>query len=401
MAYDPVIGKTADCDENNRLTYYQYDNMGRLLFIKDENSNIVKAYEYNSVANPTGCPGAYHNNEITEYFTKSNCGPGYIGGQVPYTVPANKYSSIYSQEDADAQAEAELNANGQLTADQSNNCIQVYYNEEKWQDFESESCGDGYIGGVVRYTVPANRYWSTDPNEANQMALDEINANGQAYANDPDHMSCILDTDPHWVADDNAPTECRVINGQPHLFVLATDINPNSSTYNTSDYQDQGPNSGCPTSFASADMSGTYYPTNCDPGWTAYPTYVSMPAGSYTSYYRQKEANDMAYAAALQIANSRNSCVGPEVHVRLFGGNVAGIQCTLTNLATGQVYNLQNGVSTAISAGFYDIYFNATNTSSTYQFGYCNGSSLSTFPVTKHNVLIKQDCALGVSNYPF
>jgi hypothetical protein len=46
-AYDPLIGKTAECDENNRITYYEYDNLGRLRFIKDENRNIIKMYEYN------------------------------------------------------------------------------------------------------------------------------------------------------------------------------------------------------------------------------------------------------------------------------------------------------------------------------------------------------------------
>jgi len=394
VAYDPLLGKTAECDVNNHLTYYQYDNMGRLLFIKDENGNIVKAYEYNNVSKPTGCPVAYYNNEIIEYFTKSNCGPGYIGGQVPYTIPANKYSSTLSQEDADAQAEAELEANGQLAADQSNNCIKIYYNDEKWQDFETETCEDSYVGGLVRYTVPANRYMSTDQNEANQMALDEIKSNGQAYANSPEHMVCIADTDPHWVSDENASTECRVINGEPHLFALATDVNPNSATYQTTSYQDMGPNGDCPTSFASADMSNYYYPTNCEPGWTAYPTFVSMPAGSYTSYYRQKEANDMAYAAAVQIANSRNWCVGPNIRVvfspMLSGGGNA--QCIMTNVVTGQSYNLVVQGYTVVPAGLYDIYYNVTNSSTTnYWYGDCTGSIKSTAPVTRRNVMIKTD----------
>jgi hypothetical protein len=47
VAYDPLIGKTADCDENNRITYYEYDNFGRLRFARDENRNIIKMYEYN------------------------------------------------------------------------------------------------------------------------------------------------------------------------------------------------------------------------------------------------------------------------------------------------------------------------------------------------------------------
>ncbi|WP_133055362.1 DUF5977 domain-containing protein, partial [Niastella koreensis] len=116
ITYDPLIGKTSECDENNRATYYEYDDMARLRFIKDENRNIVKMYEYNNVSIQNGCPGSYTNHQITEIFTKSNCGSGYVGGDVPYTVPANKYTSAISQADADAQAEQEILTQGQQQA---------------------------------------------------------------------------------------------------------------------------------------------------------------------------------------------------------------------------------------------------------------------------------------------
>ena len=45
--YDPVLGKTAECDINNRIAYYEYDSYGRLHIIRDEQSNIIKLYEYN------------------------------------------------------------------------------------------------------------------------------------------------------------------------------------------------------------------------------------------------------------------------------------------------------------------------------------------------------------------
>jgi hypothetical protein len=46
VTYDPYLGKTADCDINNRINYYEYDGMGRLIKILDENRNIIKTYEY-------------------------------------------------------------------------------------------------------------------------------------------------------------------------------------------------------------------------------------------------------------------------------------------------------------------------------------------------------------------
>jgi hypothetical protein len=45
--YEPLVGKTSECNENNRITYYEYDGLGRLQFVRDENKNIVKMYEYN------------------------------------------------------------------------------------------------------------------------------------------------------------------------------------------------------------------------------------------------------------------------------------------------------------------------------------------------------------------
>jgi hypothetical protein len=45
--YSPLIGKTSECDINNRITYYEYDDIGRLRMVKDEQGNIVKMYEYN------------------------------------------------------------------------------------------------------------------------------------------------------------------------------------------------------------------------------------------------------------------------------------------------------------------------------------------------------------------
>lgn len=45
--YDPGIGKTSECDLNNRITYFEYDTFGRLKGVKDENRNLIKAYEYN------------------------------------------------------------------------------------------------------------------------------------------------------------------------------------------------------------------------------------------------------------------------------------------------------------------------------------------------------------------
>jgi hypothetical protein len=44
--YKVFAGKTSTCDVNNRLKYFEYDGLGRLLKEKDELGNVVKTYEY-------------------------------------------------------------------------------------------------------------------------------------------------------------------------------------------------------------------------------------------------------------------------------------------------------------------------------------------------------------------
>lgn len=249
IAYDPLIGKTAECDENNRITYYDYDNLGRLRFIKDENKNIVKMYEYNNISpsKQNGCPTTYYNKYISEIFIKA-CGAGYIGDSIVYNIPANMFSSSVSQADADAQAENYLLTNGQNYANTTGTCRTLYYNIIQSQTFTSETCPAGYTGGSVTYTVPPNRYNSlVSQAEADQMALDEIESNGQTYADDPVNRVCNYNSSAVWEWLNGASSYCQ--NG--HLFVFETDINPNSSTYNTTRWSDVGPSPDCPVSSVS------------------------------------------------------------------------------------------------------------------------------------------------------
>src|SRR6185295_13396027 len=44
--YDPLKGLTTQCDINNRISYYQYDSLGRLTLIKDQDKNIIKRVSY-------------------------------------------------------------------------------------------------------------------------------------------------------------------------------------------------------------------------------------------------------------------------------------------------------------------------------------------------------------------
>jgi len=44
--YLPGIGISSISDANNQVSTYEYDNLGRLLRIKDANGNLIKTYDY-------------------------------------------------------------------------------------------------------------------------------------------------------------------------------------------------------------------------------------------------------------------------------------------------------------------------------------------------------------------
>ncbi len=44
--YQPLLGLTSQCDLNNRISYYEYDNLGRLKDLKDQDGNVIKTMDY-------------------------------------------------------------------------------------------------------------------------------------------------------------------------------------------------------------------------------------------------------------------------------------------------------------------------------------------------------------------
>lgn len=45
--YAPLVGKTSECGVDGKVMYYQYDELGRLRYILDDQMNIVRMYDYN------------------------------------------------------------------------------------------------------------------------------------------------------------------------------------------------------------------------------------------------------------------------------------------------------------------------------------------------------------------
>lgn len=53
--YDRLIGGTSVCDANNRITYYKYDDFGRLVLIVDQDNNVLKKICYNYQGQSENC----------------------------------------------------------------------------------------------------------------------------------------------------------------------------------------------------------------------------------------------------------------------------------------------------------------------------------------------------------
>lgn len=60
----------------------------------------------------------------------------------------------------------------------------VYGNARRSEFFNRNDCGAGYTGSSVEYVVEAGTYTASSQEVANQMAVNDIAANGQQYAND-------------------------------------------------------------------------------------------------------------------------------------------------------------------------------------------------------------------------
>lgn len=124
--YSPLVGITSTMDAKSEATYYEYDGFQRLVNIRDKNKSLVKSFCYNYAGQQTNCfvnGISYTNSGNTFYYTR-NCGAGYTGSSVPYTVPQGRYISNISQSDADSQEAADANVNGPLNANSTGTCTQ-------------------------------------------------------------------------------------------------------------------------------------------------------------------------------------------------------------------------------------------------------------------------------------
>ena len=124
--------------------------------------------------------------------TKNDCPEDYEGTEWTYEVPAGKYSSIISQEDANSKADADIEKNCQAAVNENASCTTIrWWNTKQQKEFTKNDCdSDTQKGSTVTMVVDAHTFSSdVSQQDADQKALDYLDANGQNYANEHGHCS--------------------------------------------------------------------------------------------------------------------------------------------------------------------------------------------------------------------
>ncbi len=98
--YEPLVGMTSQCDANNRITYYEYDGMGRLARTRDMDNNILKQYSYKYEGQPASVEvpfcekaTALYSNQIAANYTITMTNTA-NGAVTTLSLPASSVSSL-------------------------------------------------------------------------------------------------------------------------------------------------------------------------------------------------------------------------------------------------------------------------------------------------------------------
>ncbi|MCG2618062.1 DUF5977 domain-containing protein [Terrimonas sp. NA20] len=315
--YEPLVGIIAQSDINNRVSYFEYDALNRLTLMRDQDGNILKKICYNYAGQPEDCGMLiYSSAAASGSFTRNNCGAGGTGGTVTYNVAAGVYTSTISQADANQKATNDVNTNGQSYANANATC--TWINTAQSGSFTRNNCAEGGVGGIVTYTIAAGTYSSTvSQADANQAAVNAVNAGGQAYANA--NATC------GWgnAAQSGSFTRNICVGGIGGTVTYTIAANTYTSTISQADANAQA--SAAVTAggqaYANANATCTWYNTaqsanftrnNCSDGGTGGTVTYTIAANTYSSTVSQADANGQASAAVTAggqaYANSNAGC---------------------------------------------------------------------------------------------
>lgn len=259
----------------------------------------------------------------SETFQKNDCEIPDSGTEVEVSeadVEGNPFTSFVSQEDADNKAKEAVKAQGQAIANQKGKCrfVGVYSKQ-----FTKDNCGSCHYGvpmSVTQDMVGGPFYSNESQEEANRLAQEAVEAQGQAYVNK--NGTCEMDnTDPVWV--DSEPLETKCEGGKSYK----KQVNTNECYGGADERWVEGGDKVC-------TWTGTYskqFTKQCADGGVGSEVTIDqddVTGGPFTSTVSQEDANSKAQAAVeaqgQALADAQGTCTWTGKASKVFTRNNCG-----------------------------------------------------------------------------
>lgn len=259
----------------------------------------------------------------SETFQKNDCEIPDSGTEVEVSeadVEGNPFTSFVSQEDADNKAKAAVKAQGQNIANQKGKCRFVGVYSKEFTKDNCGSCQHGVPLTVTQDMVGGPFYSNESQEEANRLAQEAVEAQGQAYVNK--NGTCETDnTDPVWV--DSEPLETKCEGGKSYK----KQVNTNECYGGENERWVEGGDKVC-------TWTGTYskqFTKQCADGGVGSEVTIDqddVTGGPFTSTVSQEDANSKAQAAVEQqgqaLADAQGTCTWTGKASKVFTRNNCG-----------------------------------------------------------------------------
>ena len=259
----------------------------------------------------------------SETFQKNDCEIPDSGTEVEVSeadVEGNPFTSFVSQEDADNKAKEAVKAQGQAIANQKGKCRFVGVYSKQFTKDNCGSCQHGVPMSVTQDMVGGPFYSNESQEEADRLAQEAVEAQGQAYANK--NGTCERDnTDPVWV--DSEPLETKCEGGKSYK----KQVNTNECYGGADERWVEGGDKVC-------TWTGTYskqFTKQCADGGVGSKVTIDqddVTGGPFTSTVSQEDANSKAQAAVevqgQALADAQGTCTWTGKASKVFTRNNCG-----------------------------------------------------------------------------
>lgn len=259
----------------------------------------------------------------TETFQKNDCEIPDSGTEVEVSeadVEGNPFISFVSQEDADNKAKEAVKAQGQNIANQKGKCRFVGVYSKEFTKDNCGSCQHGVPMSVTQDMVGGPFYSNESQEEANRLAQEAVEAQGQAYVNK--NGTCETNnTDPVWV--DSEPLETKCEGGKSYK----KQVNTNECYGGADERWVEGGDKVC-------TWTGTYskqFTKQCADGGVGSEVTIDqddVTGSPFTSTVSQEDANSKAQAAVeaqgQALADAQGTCTWTGKASKVFTRNNCG-----------------------------------------------------------------------------